>query len=73
MGARVLYLPAYSPDLNPIEQIFAKLKHRMRTDAARTVPALCGAIREDFTQFTPDEDRNCLTAAGYRDDLAVAA
>ena len=71
-GARVLYLPAYSPDLNPIEQVFAKLKHLLRTAAARTVPDLWAAIREAFTRFTPHECRNCLTAAGYENDLAVA-
>ena len=72
VGARVLYLPPYSPDFNPIEQIFAKLKHLLRTAAARTVPDLWAAIREAFTGFTPTECRNCLTAAGYDDDLAVA-
>ena len=72
VGARVLYLPPYSPDLNPIEQIFAKLKHLLRTATTRTVPDLWAAIREAFTRFTPDECRNCITAAGYEDDLAVA-
>jgi transposase len=72
VGARVLYLPPYSPDFNPIEQIFAKLKHLLRTAVARTVPALWAAIRDACTGFTPDECRNCLTAAGYEDDLAVA-
>ena len=71
-GARVLYLPPYSPEFNPIEQIFSKLKHLLRTAAARTVPDLWDAIREAFTRFTPDECRNCLTAAGYEDDVAVA-
>lgn len=72
VGARVLYLPPYSPEFNPIEQIFAKLKHLLRTATARTVPDLWAAIREAFTRFTPDECRNCITAAGYEDDLAVA-
>ena len=72
VGARVLYLPPYSPEFNPIEQIFAKLKHLLRTATARTVPDLWTAIREAFTRFTPDECRNCITAAGYEDDLAVA-
>ena len=72
VGARVLYLPPYSPDLNPIEQIFAKLKHLLRTVGARTVPDLWAAIRDAFARFTPDECRNCLTAAGYEDDSAVA-
>ena len=71
-GARLLYLPAYSPEFNPIEQIFAKLKALLRTAAARTVPDLHEAILHAFTRFTPAECRNCLTAAGYENDLAVA-
>ena len=64
-GARVLYLPAYSPDFNPIEQLFAKLKALLRTAAARTLAELWPAIRHAFTCFTPDECRNDLAAAGY--------
>ena len=71
-GARLLYLPPYSPDFNPIEQAFAKLKHLLRTAAARTVPDLRDAIRCAFARFTPAECRNYLAAAGYEDDLAVA-
>ena len=72
VGARLLYLPPYSPEFNPIEQIFAKLKGLLRTAAARTVPDLWDAIRRAFSRFTPDECRNCLAAAGYDNDLAVA-
>lgn len=64
-GARLLYLPSYSPDFNPIENVFAKLKALLRTAAARTVPDLWAAIRRAFKAFTPDECRNYLTAAGY--------
>ena len=64
-GARLLYLPAYSPDFNPIENAFAKLKALLRTAAARTVPDLRAAIRQAFTRFTPNECRNYLAAAGY--------
>ena len=64
-GAHLLYLPAYSPDFNPIENAFAKLKALLRTAAARTVSDLWTAIREAFTHFRPDECRNYLTAAGY--------
>lgn len=71
-GARILYLPPYSSVFNPIEQIFSKLKHLLRTAAARTIPALLAAIREAFAEFTLDEYRNCLTATGYEDDLPVA-
>jgi len=71
-GARLLYLPSYSPDLNPIEQAFAKLKALLRSAAARTIPDLWAAIRQAFTRFTPQECRNYLAAAGYENDLAVA-
>lgn len=60
-----LYLPPYSPDLNPIEQVFAKLKTLLRTAAARTVTDLRQAIRQAIAAFTPDECRNYLAAAGY--------
>jgi transposase len=71
-GARLLYLPAYSPDLNPIEQVFAKLTALVRSAAARTIPDLWAAIRQAFTRFTPQECRSYLAAAGYEDDSAVA-
>ena len=71
-GARLLYLPPYSPDLDPIEQAFAKLKALLRSAAARTVPDLWAAIRQAFTRFTPQECCNYLAAAGYENDLAVA-
>ncbi|GEP01955.1 hypothetical protein GCM10007887_41970 [Methylobacterium haplocladii] len=64
-GARLLYLPPYSPDLNPIEQAFAKLKALLRTAAARTITDLRQAIRKAFAAFTPTECRNYLAAAGY--------
>lgn len=64
-GARLLYLPAYSPDFNPIEQAFAKLKALLRTAAARTVPDLWTAIRNAFKAFRPHECRNYVAAAGY--------
>jgi transposase len=50
-GARLLYLPPYSPDLNPIEQAFAKLKARLRTAARRTVDALWRAIGDALDAF----------------------
>ncbi|MCP1557873.1 UNVERIFIED_ORG: transposase [Methylobacterium sp. SuP10 SLI 274] len=64
-GAKLLYLPPYSPDLNPIEQIFAKLKADLRKAAARTLPDLKAAIRSALDSLTPKACRNCLTAAGY--------
>jgi transposase len=54
-GATLLYLPAYSPDLNPIEQAFAKLKSLLRTAAARSVDALCKAIGNALQRFGPTE------------------
>ena len=64
-GAKLIFLPKYSPDLNPIEQVFAKLKHLLRTAAARTVDALCAAIGQFLGAFTPDECANYLRNAGY--------
>ncbi|SEP40390.1 DDE superfamily endonuclease [Methylobacterium sp. UNC300MFChir4.1] len=71
-GARLLYLPSYSPDFNPIEQAFAKLKVLLSSAAARTIPDLWAAIRQAFTRFTPQECRNYIPAAGYENDLAAA-
>jgi transposase len=64
-GAK-LFLPKYSPDLNPIEQVFAKLKHLLRKAAARTVDAVCAAIGDVLQAFTPEECANYLTNSGYR-------
>jgi transposase len=65
-GAKLFFLPKYSPDLNPIEQVFAKLKHLLRKAAARTVEAVCAAIGEILQAFTPEECANYLTNSGYR-------
>ena len=64
-GARLHLLPAYSPDLNPIENAFAKLKAHLRKAAARTVESLWHAIRDALPSFTPDECSNYLRTAGY--------
>jgi transposase len=64
-GAELLYLPPYSPDFNPIELAFAKLKALLRGAAARTIPALWQAIAAALDRFTPGECRNYFTAAGY--------
>jgi transposase len=53
-GARLLLLPPYSPDFNPIENAFAKLKAILRKAAARTIPSLWNAIRDALPQFTPE-------------------
>jgi transposase len=64
-GARVLYLPPYSPDLNPIEQLFAKLKTLLRKAAERTIPALWAAIGHLLDKFPADECSRYLAHAGY--------
>jgi transposase len=64
-GARLIFLPKYSPDLNPIEQVFAKLKHLLRKAAARTREAVCTAIGELLGAFTSDECANYLKNSGY--------
>jgi transposase len=65
-GASLIYLPPYSPDLNPIEQWFAKLKALLRKAAARTFDALIHAIASALETFTPDECANYLANSGYR-------
>jgi transposase len=65
-GAKLFFLPKYSPDLNPIEQVFAKLKHLLRKAAARTVDAVCAAIGDLLQTFTPEECANYLTNSGYQ-------
>ena len=64
-GARLLFLPKYSPDLNPIEQLFAKLKHWLRKAAGRSADAVCNAIGPILATITPDECSNYFTHAGY--------
>jgi transposase len=64
-GAKLFFLPKYSPDLNPIEQVFAKLKHLLRKCAARTVEAICAAIGQLLHAFTPEECVNYFENAGY--------
>ncbi|MDB5736587.1 MAG: family transposase, partial [Sphingomonas bacterium] len=64
-GAALLFLPPYSPDFNPIENSFAKLKSILRKAAARTVEQLYNTIRDALPRFTPAECRNYFTAAGY--------
>ena len=63
--ASLLYLPAYSPDLNPIEQVFAKLKALLRKAAARSKDALWGTIGSLLDAFTPEECANYLANSGY--------
>jgi transposase len=64
-GAELLYLPPYSPDFNPIEKAFSKLKAMLRKAAARTVGALWAAIGEIIGTITAAECANYFAAAGY--------
>ena len=64
-GARMLFLPPYSPDFNPIENAFSKLKSILRKAAARTIPDLWDVICDALPRFAPDECANYFTAAGY--------
>jgi transposase len=64
-GAKLLFLPAYSPDLNPIEQILAKLKAHLRKRAPRSVGATWRTIGQLLDAFTPRECANYFTNAGY--------
>jgi transposase len=65
-GARVLYLPPYSPDLNPIEQVFSKIKNELRRRELRTIPELEDAFGECLDWISPDEAANYFRNSGYR-------
>jgi transposase len=64
-GAELQFLPPYSPDFNPIEMAFSKLKAILKKAAARTIDALWHAIAEAIETFSPDECQNYFAAAGY--------
>jgi len=64
-GAKLFFLPPYSPDLNPIEQVFAKLKTLLRKATERTVEATWKRIGALLSRFTPQECANYLVNAGY--------
>lgn len=67
-GAQLLFLPPYSPDFNPIEMAFSKLKALLRKAAERTVEGLWSAIGHLIDTVTPDECANFFAAAGYDPD-----
>lgn len=67
-GAWLLPLPAYSPDLNPIEMAFSKLKALLRKRAARSFDAICDALKDICHLFDPQQCRNFFKAAGYEAD-----
>ena len=64
-GAKLFFLPKYSPDLKPIEQVFAKLKHLLRKATARSVETICVAIGEILGALTPTECAKYLRNSGY--------
>ena len=64
-GAKLFFLPKYSPDLNPIEMVFAKLKHWLRKAAQRSVDAICDAIAAILPSVTSRECTNFFNHAGY--------
>jgi len=67
-GATLRYLPPYSPDFNPIENAFYRLKPFLRKAAARTIDDLWDVIRHALPSFTPQHCANYFTAAGYEPD-----
>ena len=64
-GAKLFLLPKYSPDLNPIEMLFSKLKHWLRQAAGRSVEAICSTLAETLSAVTATECRNYFVQAGY--------
>lgn len=64
-GAKLLFLPPYSPDLNPIEQAFAKLKHWLRNDQARSIEEINSSIATILERFKPKECAAYLENSGY--------
>ena len=72
-GATLILLPKYSPDLNPIEQVFAKLKHLLRKARARTYETIVAANAELLGAFTPEECRNYFVNSGYDRNLGDPA
>ncbi len=64
-GATLLYLPPYSPDLNPIELMFARLKHLLRSAAARSIDRLCTILGNCLKHFSPAECARYLRRCGY--------
>lgn len=66
VGARLLFLPPYSPDLNPIEKMWSKVKARLRALAARTHEALRTAITEAIASICPSDAAGWFSSCGYR-------
>ena len=66
VGAKLVYLPPYSPDLNPIEHIFSKVKQLLRLLAYRTRKALWGSMQSVLDAVTTSDATNCFRHCGYR-------
>ena len=64
-GAQLHYLPPYSPDLNPIELVFSKIKQQLRTLGTRTREALWASMQSALDKVTPSDAINCFRHAGY--------
>jgi len=64
-GCRLLYLPPYSPDFSPIENVWSKVKQKLRTIGAREVESLAVAVETALASVTPQDYQNCFTACGY--------
>lgn len=64
-GAQILFLPAYSPDLNPIEKMWSKVKGFLRSAEARTQPSLIQAIGAALARITPRDAMNWFASCGY--------
>ena len=65
VGAKLFFLPPYSPDLNPIEQLFAKLKHGLRHAQERNSETICNAIGRLLETVEPDQCKNYIVNSGY--------
>ena len=65
IGCRLVYLPPYSPDFSPIENIWSKVKQLLRTMAARDVPGLTEAIGEALSSISAQDCYNCFASCGY--------
>ena len=68
VGAELRYLPPYSPDFNPIEMLFSKIKTFLRKVAVRTIPGLHDVVASALDIFEPDEIQNLFAHAGYDPD-----
>ncbi len=64
-GAKLVFLPPYSPDLNPIEMVFSKIKQRLRSLACRTVEKLWSSMQSVLDEVTANDSTNCFRHCGY--------